>query len=150
MSAIVELGGKRFKRVEGSTVKHDFWLMAKVREAGVDKVQILSKKPEHIEQVIDTMIDRVIVDGHALTLLSGLLIPADLDPRQWTPEVSAETEEHLGQLTDVQDKTKIKPLIASMLSGFFMTGLASLQISPSSSSELEEDLNEPESATAGN
>lgn len=146
--AIVELGGLKFKRLEGSTVKHDFWLMAQAREAGLDRIKIASKKREDLDAALEEVIDKCITSGKALTLLAGLLLPENMTPREWKPEVAEGIAEHLSLLTDPKDKESIRPLVASMLSGFFMSGLASLQTSQGSSSGTAE-ADEPGSANAG-
>lgn len=140
----MELGGRRFKRLEGSTVKHDFWLMSQARSVGLDRIKIESRKPEVLEAALGDVIDRCIMSGKALILLAGLLLPEDMSPREWTPAVAEEIAEFLSLLTDPSDKNAIRPLVASMLSGFFMSGLASLQISPASSSETEAAEVEPD------
>lgn len=148
MPAVIELGGRRFTRMECSTVKHDFWMMAQAREAGLDNVKLPSRKREDVEAAMEALLDRVIFSGKAIVLLAGLLIPEGLEPREWTPKVAEDIAEHLELLTDREDKNQIRPLVASMLSGFFMSGLASLRTSPSSSSDAAE-VDEPESASAG-
>ena len=146
---VIELGGRRFKRLECSTVKHDFWLMSQVREAGLDQVRIASKKREDVEAAMEALLDRVILGGYALRLLGGLLLPEGMDPREWTPEVAAGITAHLELLTDPDEKSQIRPLVASMLAGFFASGLASLRISGASSSATKGETDEPESTSAG-
>ena len=148
-AAVIELGGRRFQRLEGSTVKHDFWLMAQAREAGLDQVRIASKKREDVEAAMEELLDRVILGGYALRLLGGLLLPDGMNPREWTPEVAAGITAHLELLTDREEKNQIRPLVASMLAGFFTSGLASLRTSGASSSATKGEADEPGSASAG-
>ena len=148
-NAAIELGGRRFQRLEGSTVKHDFWLMAQAREAGLDQVRIASKKRDDVEAAMEELLDRVILGGYALRLLGGLLLPEGMNPREWTPEVAAGITAHLESLTDREEKNQIRPLVASMLAGFFTSGLASLRTSGASSSATKGEADEPGSASAG-
>lgn len=133
MTTIVEIGGKRYERLSATSIAHDLWLMAKTREAGLDRIQVASMEPEDLEAGLDEVIDRVIVSGHALALLAGLMVPEGLKAEDWTPEVPKEIEASLSKITDATKKSQVKPLIASMLAGFFTSGLASLKTSRPSS-----------------
>jgi len=138
----IELNGKRFVRAEETTVRHDFWLMHRIREAGLDQVRIKSRKREDVDIAVEELIDRVVYSDHALILLGGLFLPEGLNPRDWTPEIAEEITKHLEAMTAKEDKEQIKPLIASMISGFFLSGLASLRTFPASSSPEGQKENE--------
>ena len=98
---------------------------------------------------MEELLDRVILGGYALRLLGGLLLPEGMNPREWTPEVAAGITAHLELLTDREEKNQIRPLVASMLAGFFTSGLASLRTSSASSSATKGEADEPGSASAG-
>lgn len=147
MANVVTLGGRVFWRIEESTVEHDFWMMAQLQEAKLDKLDL----PAGIapEEAVDLMLERVVASGKTLLLLAGLLIPAGMAATDWTPEVAQGIHDHLRRLTDLQDKEQIKPLVASMLTVFFAAGLASVRISPRSSSEAGAEQRDQPELTVG-
>jgi len=133
-------------RLEEGTVEHDFWMMAQIREAGLHAVEF--EPGSDVGEVVEELLGRCLASGKAILLLSGLLLPEGMKPEEWKPEVAQEIAAHIGKITAADEKAQLKPLIASMLVGFFKTGLASLKISLKSSSQGAEA--EPESAaTAG-
>lgn len=138
MTNVVTLGGRVFWRIEESTVEHDFWMMAQLQEAHLDKLDL--DPGVSAEEAVDAMLEQVVRSGKTLLLLAGLLIPAGMAATDWTPQVALDTHEHLRRLTDLRDKEQIKPLVASMLAVFFAAGLASVRISRSSSSEAPGDV----------
>lgn len=129
----VALGGRKFTRLDSGTVEHDFWMMAQIREAGLH--QISFTPGSDVEEVVDELLGRCLSSGKAVLLLSGLLLPEGMTPQEWKPEVALEIAAHIGKITDTEEKAQLRPLVASMLIGFFKTGLASLKISPKSSSQ---------------
>lgn len=143
MSEAVELGGRRFVRVENSTVRHDFWLMGQARKAGLNRIE--AKPGTTVEDFVDEILGRLMDSDLALVLLGGLLVPEGLDMKDWTPATAAEVTRHIELLTAKEDKDAVKPLTASMLIGFFRSGIASLKISHGSLTEGVEDGPEPSS-----
>lgn len=152
---VVELGGRGFVRAQNTTVAHDVWLMGKVRAARLDEIEY---DPAKVSEVVDGLIDRCFESGQVLTLLSGLLLPAGMEPRQWTPAVAQDIEKHLSTLTDKSDKAQIAPLLASMLIFFFQSGISSLRTSRKSSTaspaspgddEAGDDATSPQPTEAG-
>lgn len=127
MGEAVELGGRRFTRLVDSTVRHDFWLMSQARKAGLNRIE--AKPGTTVEDFVDEILGRLMDSDMTFILLGGLLVPEGLDMKSWTPAVAADVTAHLEQLTESVDKETIKPLTASMLIGFFQSGIASLKIS---------------------
>jgi hypothetical protein len=140
MSGAVGLGGKRFVRVENSTVRHDFWLMAQARKAGLNRIE--AKAGGTVEDFVDEILGRLLDSDMVFVLLGGLLVPEGLDMKDWTPKVAEDVSRHLELLTSQEDKEAIKPLTASMLIGFFRSGIASLRTSQPSSPEGSQE-NDP-------
>ena len=88
---------------------------------------------ESADAYVDAMVRRVIASGHALVLLGGLLAPAELELKHWTPAVAAEMTAFLGGLMSDDDKLAVRGLIAQTLLGFFLSAIGSAGISPTSS-----------------
>lgn len=129
----VVLGGRTFTRLEDGTVEHDFWMMAQIREAGLHAIEF--EPGSDVGEVVEELLGRCLASGKAILLLSGLLLPEGMAPEEWEPEVAQDIAAHIGKITAADEKAKLKPLIASMLIGFFKTGLASLKTSLKSSSQ---------------
>ena len=129
----VDLGGRRFVRVTEWTVEADIWIMRKLRDSGLDKIeQPAGQSPDAL---VEGVLSRLWLSGAALELLGGFLRPADdADATRWSAERSVETGKFLGQLSDTADRMAVRGLFAEMLAYFFTTGLVSLKASPNSSS----------------
>lgn len=127
----VTLGGRAFQIITNGPVKHDFWMAARVREAGVDRVHLAPGQPVGV--VVDALLDQLMTSGQSLVLLGGMLAPAELALRDWTPEVAADATAHIESLMAPADKQRVRGMVAQVLAGFFASGLASLTTSPTSS-----------------
>lgn len=131
----ITLGGREFVPVLTSTIEHDYWLMSKIRAAGLD--EIAKGEHESAEEFMTRLLHEVINAGVAFELLGGLLLAAHLVPEAWTPELAVENAEFIKRLTAPEDKATVQSQMISLLIGFFENGLSSLTISPSSSGEVE-------------
>lgn len=123
----ITLGGREFRPVVGATIEHDYWLMGHIRRAGIDRCAL--EEGESPDDYALRLMREVINSGEAFTLLGGTLIPADKKVTDWTPAIAQETAEFLKRLTDPNDKQKLNGCTASLLAGFFSSGLASLETS---------------------
>lgn len=124
----ITVEGKRFVTLQNGTFAHDIWLTKKIREAGLANVKIEDGETE--DQFIDRIAKTAYESGEALSMLGGLLIPAGIDPREWSPELAQHTAEFFGNVTDPQSKQVLRTQIASALFYFFLSALASSKTSP--------------------
>ncbi len=127
------LGGREFRSLSQSTIEHDMWVVARMRMAGIHEFYQHENETQFAfaTRVINELID----SGQALEILGGLLLPAELDPLDWTPKVAAETAAFIRKLTDPEDKNLVQLLISRMLVDFFETGTALRKIFQNSSSK---------------
>ena len=127
----IKIGGRMFVPVKNSTIEHDFWLMAHIRGAGLDRIAIEEGEPP--EDFAVRLLGEVINSGRIFPILGGLFLPEKISSVDWTPEVAEETASFLKKISDPQDKLEIQRQVISLLISFFQTGLASLTISRKSS-----------------
>jgi hypothetical protein len=87
--------------------------------------------------------------GDIFLLLGALLIPEEMDPLRWTPEIAAKTGEFLASMTEPGDKAKMRILLASALMPFFLGGHRSSKTSPNSSTPRIPGSDQPHIVSAG-
>lgn len=141
----IKIGGWTFVPVKNSTIEHDFWLMAHIRGAGLDRIAI--EEGELPEDFAVRLLGEVINSGRIFPILGGLFLPEKTSSLDWTPEVAEETMAFLKKVSDREDKAQIQRQVISLLISFFQSGLASLRISRKSSGTGPEGV--PDSGSGG-
>lgn len=129
--------GREFVPVLNGTFSHDIWLTKKIREAGLSGLALLDGETQ--DEFIDRIAMMAYESGLALELLGGLFMPADIDARQWTPEMAIQTSGFFGNVTNEQDKKTLRMQIASAIFYFFVNALASSATSLKSGAKTEAD-----------
>ena len=127
----ITIGGRTFVPVKNSTIEHDFWLMAHIRGAGLDRIAIEEGEPP--DDFAVRLLGEVISSGRIFPILGGLFLPEKIASIDWTPEVAEETVAFLKKVSDPEDKAQIQRQVISLLISFFQSGLVSLRISRKSS-----------------
>jgi hypothetical protein len=127
----VVLAGRTLRVLTSANIAHDFWLTRQIRLAGID--QILIDPSQDPAAFVDAILDRLMVSGMAITLLSGLLAPVELEAKDWTSNTAADMAAFLNALTADADKLVVRGLMAETVLGFFQAGLVSLRTSRTSS-----------------
>lgn len=127
----IELGGRKLRVLAQANIAHDFWLTRQIREAGIHKLELGAHQTA--AQFADDVINRVMESGAALVLLGGLLAPADLAVKDWTPAIAADMTAFIETLTTDEDKIVVRGLVADAILAFFRTGLVSFSTSQTSS-----------------
>lgn len=128
------LGGRLFREPAKSTIAHDAWVMARIRSTGMER---LERKPDEAWDDFGVRLtETVLSSGHALDLLAGLLVPAEIGDLQWTPAIAKEIASFLGELSDPADKQAVHVLIGRLVAGFFVEGVLSESLSRVSSARL--------------
>jgi len=141
----IKIGGRMFVPVKNSTIEHDFWLMAHIRGAGLDRIAIEEGEPP--EDFAVRLLGEVINSGRIFPILGGLFLPEKISSVDWTPEIADETASFLKKISDSQDKLEIQRQVISLLISFFQSGLVSLTISRKSSGTGPEGA--PDSGSGG-
>ena len=132
----ITIEGKRFKPVHNGPFAHDIWLTKKIREAGLAGIQL--GEDETQDQFIERIAISAYESGLALQLLGGLFIPAEVEARDWTPEMAARTAEFFGNVIEPESKQALRMQIASALFYFFANALATSKTSPKSGQARKE------------
>lgn len=129
MSDLITLGGRQFRACENSTVEHDYVTMDRIRAAGLDIIEM----PEDADPAAFTneLLSRIVRSNQLFGLLACMLIPADKQGADWTPELAAETEAFIKKLTSPADKQLIHEQVVALLISFFQAGLVLLRTTPS-------------------
>ena len=133
MAEIIELGGKRFRVIEESTVEHDFTVIQLLADSGLDK--FAQAEEESTADFSMRILRTVMVTGKSFDLLGAFLIPEDIPDLEWTPAIGLSTRKSISQITDAGDKILVRNAVVSMLLRFSMAGLFSWIASQKSSNE---------------
>lgn len=142
----VTLGGRAFRKIGIATLEHDFRLIGLLREIGLyEPYRLQSESPAEYGT---RLLQDLIASGRAFDVLGHLLIPAEVPPENWTPEIARETAGFIGALTRPEDKEEIQALTLGFLLGFFEHGLSSWRLSTTSSESCRSESPTATPATA--
>lgn len=131
----MEIGGRKFQQIEDWTVEQDWWLMQRIRAAGLDTIGVASERPDDIAEAIAEAIEAKLADsGLTVDLLGGLLVPEGMSPDAWTPAMAEETAAFLKRQRGREAREAVRNLAVWALVHFFANGLVSFKISPALSS----------------
>ena len=123
------LGGRTFlSAVPDITVGQQLFFDAIVARHDLVFQKAAEEAPEAFVQRI---LQDLVCSEEVLNLLGCLLVP---EGQIWSSAIAYETAAFIGQLRDEQSKRVVASLVSSLLVGFFVSGLASIEISRSSSS----------------
>jgi len=133
------LGGRIYRPLTISTLERDNYMMSRVIMAGITKLTM--RHDETPTDFVQRILASLIVSGHMMDVLGGLLLPEGVEDMAWTPELAIRTGRELAMLTADEDKTTVRTLTITLLVSFLKGGLISLWQSapPSETSEQGED-----------
>lgn len=133
MTQIITLAGRKFKQITHATLEHDYKVLALLNAAGIRSIEM----PEDADPQIfmEQLFANLVLAGSLLALFSHLVLPVELEGKDWKPSVAADIEAHLRSLTDESDKATVHEQLVAMLIGFFQNGLVRLVITPSFSGQ---------------
>jgi len=117
----LKLGGQTFRHIELSTIEQDYWLMARVREAGLTDFSKYEGEGE--DDFSNRLMDGLINGGQGFQIIGGLILPVETKDMDWTPELAEKTADHLRKLTDPGEKQVVHGMIATAFVRFFQDGL---------------------------
>jgi hypothetical protein len=133
MAEIIELGGRKFRAIENSTIEHDLTAMRMLAEAGLDKVA--QRAGESYDDFAVRVLSQVISSGKAFDLIGTFIIDAEKPDSEWTPESAQKIARGISKLTSPSDKLQVRNLVVTLLVGFSQAGLLSFATSRTSSTE---------------
>lgn len=141
----ITIGGRHFKYAGGlTTLRHDLATQGHLQRAGLSRLELLPA--ETAEDYALRVYRTAVGNGDMLALIAHLLLPEDLDPRSWTPEVASEMAVFLGAMTDPEDKARIQGVLRDALMGFLGAGLIYAVRSLNASIQDEDALSHEETA----
>lgn len=132
MSDALPIAGRRYQPVGESTLEHDFWLLERLRRAGLDAIAV--DPGADFDATARKIVTDAFAAGVAFDLLGGVLVPEGTPGEAWTPELAAETSAWAAKVADPEGKKLLQAAFVSALLGFFASGLVSFKTSPRSSS----------------
>lgn len=138
--AELTLQGKRFKPVKNSTFEHDCWLIRKQNESGIGNIQMF--EGETPSQLAHRYTQEAFSSPKVMELFGGLIMPADIAPEMWTPEMAVETTQYIKGITDPDSKRLMFSQVAALVADFFLSGVSALKISRKYSGEAQAPASE--------
>lgn len=115
---IIELRGRRFREIPISSVKHELHFWRYARKAGLQDHQ--PHEGEGDEEYVTRMLDRIIDADVLVELISDVLLP--IEAEKWTPEIAEQTAGWMYELPPNEFWAVMKPVVASLIAGFFVLG----------------------------
>lgn len=137
MAKAIELtiAGKRLRQIVKSTVRHDLHMMNQIRMSGLNGV--VKRVDETAEQFSRRLLDELIRTESLVPVVASCFIEADKEDLSWTVESSEQLAKFLNEISDDEGKQVVFSLAVRLVAGFFEAGVASLLLSPSSSSSSQ-------------
>jgi hypothetical protein len=131
----LKLAGKEFQTVSRGTIEWDVEIYRSLQGAGLSDITLhLGETPEQLAQRI---FRSVMASGSAFEILGCVLVPAGMDPLDWTPSLQRETAAFIRRLNSDEDKAAINGQIVSLIASFFRQGLLSVKTFPRLSDESD-------------
>jgi hypothetical protein len=127
MAKIIELGRRKFRAIENSTVEHDFTAMQLLAKAGLNTAA--QHEGESYDDFAVRLLSQVISSGHACDLIGAFIIPENLTDQEWVPQTGIDTAAFVQKLTAQDDKRQIREIVVNLLAGFSQAGLLSFAVS---------------------
>ena len=131
MAEIIELGKRKFRTIENSTVEHDFTAIQLLGKAGLDAAA--KREDESYDDFAVRLMSQIISSGHAFDLVSAFIIPEELADHDWTPKIGVDTAAFIRKLSAQEDKVQIRQLVVTLLAGFSQAGMLSFAASTDAS-----------------
>jgi len=125
------LGGRKFRQILKSTVRHDLYMMEAIRKSGLNG--ITKRVDESPDEFALRLLDQLISTNAFVPVLASCFIDADKQDLDWTPESSEQLAKFFENLSEPEDKNVVFQLAVRLIMDFFEQGVVSLRASLSSS-----------------
>ncbi|MCI0356708.1 MAG: hypothetical protein L0099_16985, partial [Acidobacteria bacterium] len=116
-----EIGSRKWRAVERSTLRHDNYMIRHILEGGLDRLR--HNDGESLEDFAIRMLHAVLASGKMFDLLGGLLLAENVPDEKWTEAQAGETAEFLGNVIEEHDKTAVQEALMPLLLAFFAAGM---------------------------
>lgn len=131
MRELYSLGGRQFRAAAVMTLEHDWYVMGRVREAGLDSLPMREGEPA--EEYAYRMLTALETSPRIAELCAAGLVPVELPDEKWSPGVADEVALTIRAIVDDEEKAVVRRILLSWLIPFLQSGLARLTVSRSSS-----------------
>lgn len=135
MDDVITIAGRAFRPVVETTIEHDLWTMERIRRAGL--TEMILKPGEDPEDYSRRLLYRLIESGAAMEMLAGFLVPAEIDPLDWTPAIALESASIFRRASKPEDKATIQAKLIDLLLDFLQAGIVSARITERFSPRVE-------------
>jgi hypothetical protein len=144
---MLKLGGLDYQVISSSTIEWDVTLLNLLQGCGLADVTL--HHGETAEGLALRVYRTLMSSGAVFEILACVLVPATVDPLEWTPELMAKNAALFKRLHTEADKSAIKSQITTLVSNFFAQGLLSVRTFPSYSTLLQESATAAEQLKSG-
>jgi|1185.fasta_scaffold41111_2 hypothetical protein len=128
MTETLTIGGRQFKLVKDTNLRHDILTQCIFHDLHRHSSSVQMLEGETPEEFAVRILRKVAQDGEIFLLLGHVLMPAEREGKEWTPQMAEETAEFLGSVVDDGDKLIVHQHIAAVFIGLFTNGLSSVMI----------------------
>lgn len=140
-----KLGGREFQVISSSTIEWDVTLLNLLQGCGLADVTMMDG--ETAEGLALRVYRTLMSSGAVFEILGCALIPAEVKPLDWTPEVMAASAVFFRRLHTEADKALIRSQITTLVANFFVQGLLSVRTSPNFSTLQSATAEQPKSGS---
>lgn len=138
MRELITIGGRQFRAAAVMTLEHDWFVMGRLRAAGLDT--IVKIESESTEDYAHRMLTALESSPQVAEIVAAGLMPVDLVDEQWSPGIAAEIALVVRGVTDPEEKLTVRRILLEWLIPFLQSGLARLLVSrPSSDVAASQD-----------
>lgn len=134
MTPTIKLDGREFETsVNGLTAAQDNFILGHLRSARVFDLFVQGDELSVDEKRIE-LLTRILVSGRASRILAGLLTESG---KKWTHAEAERNAARFDDVTEIEEKQRMRDLLASCVLGFLPLGERSSRTSLNSSSQNE-------------
>jgi hypothetical protein len=126
---IIELGGRRWRIIETSTLEHIIWMDLQTIESGLGRTLQQPIPASEAEAHAGAVWEAISRSQKAFAILGGTLVPEAIPDSDWTPELAEKTGGFMKKLTAPEDHARIRTVLISVVLGFFVAAQASSGLS---------------------
>jgi len=125
----IELGNRRWRIIETSTLEHVIWMDLQTIESGLGRMLQQPVAASEAEAHAGAIWEAISRSQKAFAILGGMLIPEAIPDGDWTPELAEKTAAFMKKLTAPEDHARIRTLLVSVVLGFFVAARRSSALS---------------------
>jgi hypothetical protein len=126
---IIDLGARRWRIIETSTLEHVIWMDLQVIESGLGRMLQQPVAASEGEAHAGAIWEAISRSQKAFSILGGMLVPETVPDNEWSPVLAENTATFMKKLTAPEDHARIRTLLISVVLGFFVAARRSAGLS---------------------